>query len=270
MPSGFGDKSGVNKIMIIKNRCINATRLQEDGAWSGGLELFDGQPHIVRDCVIDLSQVPLEKMDEALSFSWGCFGEVKNCVIRGAGKLVLCGCGDSDRIPEENGKQVLFENCIFENFSRRAPEAQNGMKAILKNCMIRNWGDSPRFSVRAFGAWAHTPGSEIYAENVIFKQDKFFTRHFLADLIAHIGQAVNDGGVRRIFTREAWQPGICRGLTATCGGKVRAVHCYKNKWWINLENHSNPMSAGEAALLEKNLEEMRARLYNRLGIDGGA
>lgn len=252
--------------MLIENRYIDHTVLQADGAWSGGLELYDGLRHSLRDCVIDLSAVDLAKMDEALSFSWGCFGDVSNCVIRGAGKLVLCGCGDTDKISVEMRRDVYFYNCIFENFSRRAPEVQNGMRAHLKNCLIRNWGYPARFSVRAFGGWAHTPQSKIYAENVIFRQDKFFTRHFLADLVAHIGQAVNDGGLLRLFGREAWLPGICRGLVATCGGEVTARHCYKNKWWICLENHSCPMSHEEAAKLEKDLEHMRVRLYRKLGV----
>lgn len=250
--------------MLLENLHINKTFLQADGAWSGGVELFDGRPHILRNSVIDLSGVDLEKMDEALSFSWGCFGEVSNCVIRGAGKLVLLGCGDADKLQVERGKEVFFSNCIFENFSRRAPEVQNGMRAWLKNCLVRNWGYGPRFSVRAFGGWAHTRDSQIIAENVIFKQDRFCNGHFWQDLIAHLGQAVNDGGILRLFTRDAWQPGVCRGLVATCDGHVRARHCYKNKWWISIENHEDPMPAAEAVRLERDLEAMRANLYKKI------
>lgn len=252
--------------MLLENLWINKTFLQTDGTWSGGLELFDGRQHILRNSVIDLSGVDLEEMDEALSFSWGCFGEVSNCVLRGAGKLVLLGCGDADKLQVEQGKEVYFSNCIFENFSRRAPEVQDGMRAILKNCLVSNWGLADRFSVRSFGGWAHSANSSIYAENVIFRQEKFFTGRFWADLIGHIGQAVNDGGFMRLLTKEAWQPGVCRGLVATCGGNVRAEHCYKNRWWISIQKHANPMDKAEARLLEEKLESMRRKLYERLGI----
>lgn len=124
--------------MLLENLNINNTFLQADGAWPGGLELFDGRQHSLRNCVIDLSNVELEKMDEALSFSWGCFGEVSNCVIHGAGKLVLLGCGDVDKLEVEREREIFFSNCIFENFSQRAPEVQNGMRAILKNCLVSN------------------------------------------------------------------------------------------------------------------------------------
>lgn len=134
--------------MLLENLYIKNTFLQANGEWSGGLELFDGRQHSLRNCVIDLSGAELDKMDEALSFSWGCFGEVSNCVIRGAGKLVLLGCGDADKLKLERGREVFFSNCIFENFSRRAPEVQDGMRAILKNCLICNWGTASRFSVR--------------------------------------------------------------------------------------------------------------------------
>lgn len=253
--------------MLLENLYINNTYLQRDGAWSGGLELFDGRQHSLRNCLIDLSEADLAKMDEALSFSWGCFGEVENCVIRGAGKLVLLGSGDADKLAVEKGTEVFFKNCIFENFSRRAPEVQDGMRAILKNCLIRNWGHADRFSVRSFGGWAHTPGSFIYAENVIFRQEKFFAGRFWQDLIGHVGQAVNDSGLRGLLGREAWLPGVCRGLVATCKGHVRARHCHKNRWWIAIENHTEPMSDAEARELENNLENMRKELYARLGLE---
>lgn len=55
------------------------------------------------------------------------------------------------------------------------------------------------------------------------------------DLVGHVGQAWNDEGLRGLFRLQTWIPGVCRGLTAGLGGKVRAVNCTSNKWWIRIE-----------------------------------
>lgn len=252
--------------MVIKNKYINSAPQNPDGAWSDAIQLLDGQHHTIEDCIIDLSNIDIDNMDEALGITWGSSADVKNCVIKGAAKLILCGCGDKDKIPVEKGKTVTFTNCIFEDFSRRGPEVQDGMKVYLKNCLIQNWGYGDRFSVRSFGAWAHTEDSYIKAENCIFKQKKFFNGHFWADMIGHIGQAVNDSGFFRVFTKEAWQPGVCRALTATAGGEVEAVNCYKNHWWMSIQNLDGKMSKDEAIVLEASLEQMRTNLYKSLGV----
>lgn len=252
---------------IIENKYVTIPKeypSHED--YEDGIGCREENHFIIRNCVVDFSKQDVEDMDEALGIIWGASAEIENCVFRGAAKLILLGCGDEDKIEVETGKEVHFKNCIFENFSRRGPEVQDGMKVIMENCLIQNWGANNRFLVRSFASWAHTENTEIIANKVIYKQNKFFHKNFLKDLIGHIGQAVNDSGIYNIFSKEAWQPGVCKGLVATCGGKVKAEHCYKNKWWINIENHKNPMNKTEAMVLEAQLEEMRDKLYNQLGI----
>ena len=117
-----------------------------------GLCLCDGQEYWVHDCYIDLQDNPLDDLDEALGITYGSHGLVERCVIRGAGKLVLCGCGDDDKVPLETGKSVIFRNCIFEQGGRRFPEVQDGMRITLQRCLIQEWGKKSRFIDRSFGA----------------------------------------------------------------------------------------------------------------------
>lgn len=105
-----------------------------------GLDMSNGQDWLVEDCLIDLSACPLDQLDEAVGVVWGSSAVFRRCVIRGAGKLVLCGSGDTDKLNVERGKTVTFEDCILEDFGRRGPEAQSGMRVMLRGCLIRNWG----------------------------------------------------------------------------------------------------------------------------------
>ena len=123
-----------------------------------GLDMSNGQDWLVEDCLIDLSACPLGQLDEAVGVVWGSSAVFRRCVIRGAGKLVLCGSGDTDKLNVERGKTVIFEDCILEGFGRRGPEAQSGMRVMLRGCLIRSWGAPDRFDVRSFAAWAHHGG----------------------------------------------------------------------------------------------------------------
>ena len=136
-----------------------------------GLDMSNGQDWLVEDCLIDLSACPLDKLDEAVGVTWGSSAVFRRCVIRGAGKLVLCGSGDTDKVNIERGKTVIFEDCILEDFGRRGPEAQSGMRVMLRGCLIRNWCAPDRFDVRSFGAWAHHGGS-IEAVDCVFDQPR--------------------------------------------------------------------------------------------------
>lgn len=248
--------------IILENKHITSVKQTQDGGWMDGLGCYKNNEHfIIRNCIIDLSNIDVDEMDETLDVTWGASAEVENCVFRGAGKLVLIGSGDENKIPVETGKEVCFKNCIFDNFSRRGPEVQDGMKVFLENCLIQNWGYGDRFLVRSFASWAHTEDSYIHAKNCIYKQKKFFNGHFLKDFIGHFGQAWNDDKVKGIFSKAAWQPGVCKGLVATHGGEVEAEHCYKNHWWISIENNDDPMDKDEAEKLENELLQMEQNLY---------
>lgn len=250
-------------MILIEKQLITAPGDQGDG-----LTLCDGRHYVIRDCLIDFSSLPLNEIDEALGVTWGCSAEIYNCVFRGAGKLVLCGSGDSDKLALEKGKKVVFNDCLFENFSRRGPEVQDGMLVEMNRCLVRGWASADRFTVRTFGAWAHGAGSRIEAHDCVFWQDEIFGRHFIRDFLGHFGQAVNDGGIKAIFSREAWLPGAWRGLVASNGGQAKAKGCYANHPWIILDNRSSRMEAGEAMRLIAGMEKLKARLMRELGKDG--
>lgn len=235
-------------------------------AGADGLGLCDGQEFHLHDCYIDLSCQDLDKIDEALGITWGSHGLVERCVIRGAGKLILCGCGDDDKVALETGKTVTFADCILEHGGRRFPEVQDGMEVTLRNCLVQNWGQPDRFDTRSFGAWAHN-GGWIRAENCVFRQDttSMGFRLWLADKIGHVGQAINEDGIKALFSAKTYIAGPRRALTAGHDGYVQAMNC----WWdddLVVENDSGYMTDKEAASLIAKLEQMRAGLKLKLGI----
>lgn len=210
-----------------------------------GITLFDGHDWNVVNTVVDFSQQDLDDIDEAVGVTWGSNAAFTDCVFRGAGKLVLCGSNDSDKRSLEWHKCVTFNHCLFENFGRRGPEVQCGMIVEMNNCLIRNWGDDDRFTVRSFGAWAHDDGV-IIANNCVFWQDTMSSSHWLKDKIGHIGQAVNDLGFKGLFTRNAWMSGKRRGLTTDGTGYVEARYCWTNDPGIVLDNWVSEMSDDDA------------------------
>lgn len=229
-----------------------------------GLGLWNGKTYHIHDCIIDMSQCNPDDVDEAFSVTYGSSALVERCVIRGAGKLILCGSGDKEQAENEKFKFVEFDSCILEDFGRRGPEVQAGMQVIMRKCLVRNWGSTDYFNVRNFGAWAHNGGS-ITAVNCIFIQENsIFSKNFFADLVSHVGQAVNDEGLLALLNPSTYVPGICRGLTATCGGKVSALSCYKDHWWISVQNANGKMDAEDAKELIDSLEAMARVLEEML------
>ena len=180
----------------------------------------------------------------------------------------LNGCADQVQLPVFVGcagihiqfiRDPISCDCILEDFGRRGPEVQSAMRVILRRCLIRNWGEPGRFDVRAFAAWAHH-GGRIEAESCVFDQPRFWRgwRVMALDWLAHLGQAWNDEGLRGLLRPANWLPGVCRGLTATAGGHVRAADCRATRWWIRLEGHHGPrMSREDAQALRR---ELAARL----------
>lgn len=233
---------------IIKDKLIT----QPEYPGGDGISLADGAEHHVENCGVEADAS--DNWDEAIGVTWGSSATVVGCFFTGARKLVLCGSGDPDKAAVEEGKTVVFEDCIFSHFGRRAPEVQAGMNVIMRRCVIMDWGGEDVFSVRSFGAWAHSGGS-IMAEDCIFIQPRFWRgiSVMLQDMVGHIGQAWNDRGIRGILDWKSWVPGVCRGLTASDGGRVTAHRCYRNRWWIRVEGHEGEwMRSSEAkALLDK-------------------
>ena len=242
-------------IEIANKRITRVDQLGPAYTANDGIGIFDGHEYLVHDCIIDLSGV--DAGDEVVAVTWGSSAIFRRCVIRGGGKLCLCGSGDNDKRNVEDGKTVTFTDCIFENFGRRGPEVQSGMSVTMHNCLIRNWGDPDFFSVRNFAAWAHDEG-ELRVERCVFWQESFLRPigQFFKDIANHIGEAVNDSGLIALLYPSTYIPGVCRGLMESDGGSVSAEKCYKNHWWIRLQNAKNGMSKDEAQELIATLESM--------------
>jgi len=196
---------------------------------------------VIENTIVDFAALSLSEQDGGIDCVDGANVLIKNCAVRNVGKAMLIGNED----PGGGFSQVVMENCVIENFGRRGPEAKNGSIVTMRRCVIKNWGH--RFTDRSFGAYAHQGGA-IRAESCVFWQDSFFPgglRQFVKDLGAHIYQAWKDGSRR---PRDYLLPGACRGLTAGPGGRVEAVNCTKNKWWIVIEGHEGPWMPEDEAM----------------------
>lgn len=260
-------------LKIAHQRITRPGQLGPEFTDDDGLGLVkEGETYLVEDCIIDLSALPLDQQDEATAVTYGAAATYKRCWIRGAGKLVLCGSGNDDKIPVETGKKVEFIDCILEYGSRRFPEVQDGMQVVMHGCLIKNWGAADRFNYdrehpdRNFGAWAHR-GGRIDAVNCVFWQDSFWRplRQMVLDWCRQIEQAWNDEGIRGLLRLSTWIPGVCKGLLATNGGEAYAWTCWKNKWWIMFPWKSTAqMDETDAKIMIVNLETMAAELDARL------
>lgn len=237
-------------------------------AGADGIGFSEGETFWVHDCIIDLQSNPISELDEALGLTNGSCGTVERCVIRGAAKLVLIGSGDEEYIHKERGQKIYFRDCIIEQFGRRGPEVQDGYRVYMERCLVQDWGMKSRFKDRSFGAWAHHEGA-IFATDCVFRQQslKRGLWYWLADMIGHIGQAVNDEGLRGLFRRKTYLPGVLRALTADSTGYVEATNCWKSHREMLIENSVCDMPDKEADALIERLEQMRAELKKKLGID---
>ena len=248
-------------IVIERQRITRPGQLGLGFTPDDGLGLWQPREYVVRDCIIDLSSLPLDMLDEAAAVTWGASAVFLRCVIRGAGKLILCGSGDPKKAALEAGKRVVFEHCILEDFGRRGVEVQAGMRVTLNKCLVRHWGKTSRHTVRDFASWAHH-GGRIYAKDTIFWQDRFLRPfpQFWGDLAAHIGQAWNDYGWRGLMRRDTYLPGVCRAVLAGPGGTVIAWHCWANRWWIAVPPQQRTGTRAYAMPLVRTLELMANRL----------
>lgn len=236
---------------------------------------------VMQGSIIDMGNVAIADIDEAVGITHGGAAFFTCCVVSGAAKLILCGCGDAPDDPKvqaEEGKRVVFKNCILLDFCRRGPEVQDGMIVEMEDCAIVNWGSPNHFCdggfrewlrlpwkdehkwQRAFGAWAHD-GGRIHARNCVFinfVEAPLWQR--IVSRISHFGQAVAERGFfRALFHRDAWLSGYKRGLTAGPGGVVSAVNCYASKGVV-IDNLESAMSLKEAESLIDELFSMWKRL----------
>lgn len=262
---------------IMENKLITDTPWVKDSPPLDGISMCNGMHWDIKDCIIDLTNWPMYKTDEACGITLGSSATFDNCVIRGAGKSILCGCGDDpddpknalirDKILAERGKVVTFNNCIIENFCRRGPEVQGGMLVRLNNCMVYNWGFNDKFDTRAFGAWAHDDGRIEANATLFLKGERPTLKHWFQDHWNHFWQCVNERGFfRALFHRDAWISGYRRALTAGPGGSVYATNCYFTGGLVT-GSDENHMSSSEAYVRLTELIEMKKRLGRELNWD---
>lgn len=251
------------KVVEVRNRCItHPGQLGSPFNGDDGIGLAESKMLFVKDCIVDFSAVPLDEQDEACATTRGCSASFVRCIIRGAGKLFLIGGGDKEWKPIEQDSSVVLRDCILEDFGRRGPEVQCGMACHMERCLVQYWADPDRFTVRSFAAWAHDDG-EIDALDCLFRSrgvESVPWRQRVADLLNHIGQAVNDEGPKAIFSSKTYIPGYQRALVATAGGSVVARHC-----WFGPDTYTDsdtdPMTDDEAADMMAYFGKLREKIH---------
>ena len=194
---------------------------------------------IIRNCIIDFSNIPHENQDEAIAGIYGAQVTIEDTVIIGSIKAMLCGNGDYPDVDRERGQwnlnRVLFLGC-----GRRCPEAQDGVHLTMTNCIIENWGEA--FDVRAFGTWAHS-GASIVAKDCLFAQKHNLMPSigkFFLDIGNHFGEAWNDRPSPFI---DYVLPGTMRGAAVSANGILTLESCYSTSSFTRLQNHRNPRTS---------------------------
>ena len=127
---------------------------------------------------------------------------------------------------------IEFDHCVFKDFGRRGPEAQDGATVILNKCVIWSWGIRDLFSVRSFAGWAHTDASIVMNDCVLIQEhfNQSGWLNMLIDIGNHIGNDFNEGSL----SLRSLIPGTMRGLYASTGGRVEFNDSYK-PWWVYVE-----------------------------------
>lgn len=224
--------------------------------------------YYIHDTIIDFSGLDIDEQDEAAAVTLGASACFERCLIRGAGKLFLCGAGNAETRHLEVDKTVSIRESVLEHFGRRGPEVQCGMFCDMERVVVKFWSDPDRFTVRGFGAWAHD-GGRISARDCIFwpysepTDIPFWQR--VKDTANWIGESVNNDGLKALLDRKTYIPGRRRALVATSGGIVSARHCaFMNDSYT--DSDVDPMSYPEISTLTRELNEMVYRLKLSLGV----
>ena len=90
-------------IEIANKRITKVGQLGGKYTSDDGLGIYGGGEYLVHDCIIDLSEYDVDDVDEVVAVTWGSSATFRRCLIRGSGKLFLCGSGDNDKICYEQG-----------------------------------------------------------------------------------------------------------------------------------------------------------------------
>ena len=232
----------LEEVQVYENLIITAPWKtdpeEQDGITVYGPDHAKGRAKrtIIRNCIIDFRNIPAKDQDEAISGVCGAKVTVEDTVIIGSIKAFLCGNGDYAEVDKEQGEWTL-RNVVMLGCGRRCPEAQDGVKLTMTNCLIENWGEA--FDVRAFGAWAHR-GASIKAYECLFVQKHTLMPSvylFFKDLFNHIGEAWND---RPSPLRDYLIPGTMRGAVQSTGGSIELERCYASSPHTVLQGSKDP------------------------------
>lgn len=229
-----------NNVTIIKEKLINGW----DDPSVDGIQLVGSGLAHVRHCVVTRTGYNPVQADELASAVDGADVVFYRCRFMDNGKGYLQGTGDTPNRDLQKIQRSVFYECIFDGNSRRNPFIQIG-QGYMSRCLIRNWGQ--RFHLKSFGARAGNWG-QLLISNCIFEQESFLSclkrGHLFWDTFGHY-----------LFPLPG-MPGFMRGAYAEGHGSVLTHECYKNRWWIYLQNRMGDMSKGNAMLLKAHLDEV--------------
>ena len=229
-----------NNRVVIKNKLISGW---DDENQDGIQVVGNGKVHI-RNSVFDREGHDPSLADELVSGVDGADIVFYRCRFKNNGKGYLQGSGDSNDYDLAHIQRALFYECIFENCSRRSPFIQVG-QGYMSRCWVRNWGQC--FETKSYGSRAGDWG-QLMISNTVFEQESFLT-------CLKRGRTLRD--VFCQYLRPLFGiPGFMRGAYADVDGQIFTHNCYKNRWWIYLQNRHGVMSKGDALLLMAHLESV--------------
>lgn len=224
-------------VLVVRNcRVIGVADKNEDGIQMLG----PGLAHI-EQCYLSNEGFSPDGMDELASVVDGADVIFEHCYFGFNGKGVLIGSGDTIA-SDYKSLRATFNNCVFDGCCRRSVYAQFG-QTRMHRCWVRNWGIPQTFHEKANGARSGKHG-QLMVSNSIFEQRPFWS-------------CINKNFFRDLFHQynHWWYPGFMKAVYAEFGGQTKAYHCYKNRWWLRLANHTDPMKSDEAEELKQYLTE---------------
>lgn len=230
----------------ITNIVRDCTFKNMEGDVEDGITCINPQVTIISNCLFTREGKDPTTADELASVVQGADVLFYRCYFKCNGKGVLVGSGDTDLTDLLTGQRVIFYECIFENVCRRNPFAQIGQVYLIRS-IVKNWGTKEYFHAKSYGARAGYMG-QLIVKDTVFKQESLWNclkrGTLLKDIFGHY--------LYHLFL----VPGFARAAYADCHGQIACYNCYKNRWWLYIENHRTKyMSKDSAELFESYLYE---------------
>ncbi len=199
-----------------------------------GLVIRGPQEVLIEHCLFTNEGANPLQADELLDISGGAKVTIRHCEFRmnGLGILIGNSADDADMENKKLGLNVLMEYCYLHDMSRRFPRIHGGTLR-MHHCLIENWGLPNTFHEKSFGVRVG-PKAKGYIDWCIFKQPSMW-----AFMNANRFQ-------------DPFGPRL--GAYSDDGNGVKASNCYKNHWWINVENCNGWLDKQVAYDLEKEIK----------------